>query len=96
MWPGEEYYLLLFLSQPVKQTFQGYCLISISFLQNLLNLFFVLLLEWLGRWYISLLNIELLLSHTALVVASMYVEDDQALNYEVFKLLCQVHWRVSG
>ena len=56
----------------------------------------VLLLGWLGRWYISLLNIELLLSHTALVVASMYVEDDQALNYEVFKLPCQVHWRVSG
>ena len=44
----------------------------------------------------AVLNIELLLSHTALVVASMYVEDDQALNYEVFKLLCQVHWRVSG
>ena len=44
----------------------------------------------------AVLNIELLLSHTALVVASMYVEDDQALNYEVFKLLCLVHWRVSG
>ena len=28
------------------------------------GLVFVLLLGWLGRWYISLLNIELLLSHT--------------------------------